>query len=262
MKRKEKPKRSLPIRIIRGALLVVVLVAAVVLVMRVLEYKQSADVYGQLALEMTPSNVQEEQSDSSSQADKEEELPLLEVDFERLQKENPEVVAWLEFPPLGLSYPVLHTDNNQYYLNHLWNGQQNSSGSIFLDANNKSIHDLYTVVYGHNMHDGSMFGLFNRYLDRAYYEENGAYFRLYTPEGVWRYDVFTVAEVSENDSLYTVGYAKGQLYDKFLNRLAGLTLYQTETQVQPGDTVMTLSTCTANDSIRRILCARRGKQLD
>ena len=261
MQKKEKPKRSLPVRILRGAILIVVLAAAVILVMRLLEYKQGADVYGQLRLEMGIEGTSSSSSSSLSQGEEQGEPPLLNIDFERLWAQNEEVVAWLEFPALNLSYPIMHTDNNDYYLSHLWNGQENSSGSIFLDANNKSVDDLYTVVYGHNMHDGSMFGLFNRYLDENFCKENGAYFRLYTPDGVWRYDIFTVAEVPKDHKLYTVGYMQGKLYNDFLETLASCTLYDTGYHVEPGDTVMTLSTCTARDSVRRVLCGRRAEKL-
>ena len=246
MPKKQKPKRSLPVRIARGVILAVVLCAAVVLVLRLLEYKQGADVYGQLQAEMGVVSDGENQASGSGEDGEdgkggEKEPPLLDIDFERLWSENQEVVAWLEFPALHISYPIMHTGNNDYYLSHLWNGQPNSSGSIFLDANNKSVDDLYTVVYGHNMYDGSMFGLFNRYESSEFCEENGAYFRVYTPDAVWKYEIFTSAKVPYDDPLYTVGY--------------------TGYHVQHGDTVMTLSTCTGNDAVRRILCGRRSEKL-
>lgn len=266
MAKSQKPKRSLPVRIVRGLLLLIVLGAAVVLALRLWGYYQGAETYRELQMQMQPSVSQtsQENSDDAAAGSEEEnskETPLLNIDFESMWKQNEEVVAWLEFPALGISYPVMHTDNNRYYLNHLWNGKENQSGSLFLDANNGSINDLYTIVYGHNMHDGSMFGLFNRYLDEDFCKENGASFRLYTPEGTWQYDVFTVAEVPNDDKIYTTGYLKGELYDSFLKDLASYTLYDTGTEAQSGDTVMTLSTCTASDSIRRVLCARRAKQL-
>lgn len=260
MPKKQKPKRSLPVRIARGVILAVVLCAAVVLVLRLLEYKQGADVYGQLQAEMGVVSGGESQTGDSEDGE-EKEPPLLDIDFERLWSENQEVVAWLEFPALHISYPIMHTDNNDYYLSHLWNGQPNSSGSIFLDANNKSVDDLYTVVYGHNMYDGSMFGLFNRYESSEFCEENGAYFRVYTPDAVWKYEIFTSAKVPYDDPLYTMGYTQGELYNKLLDRLASSTMYDTGYHVQHGDTVMTLSTCTGSDTVRRILCGRRSEKL-
>ena len=180
------------------------------MVLRLLEYKQGSDTYANLSAEMTTAAP----SSESSQEDGKSEPPLLEIDFESLQAQNPEVVAWLEFPALGLSYPIMHTDNNDYYLHHLWNGQYNASGSLFLAAENESIDDLYTVVYGHNMADGSMFGLLNRYMEESFCKENGAYFRIYTPEAVWRYDIFTAAQVPKDDVVYTFGYMQGTIYDE------------------------------------------------
>ena len=92
MPKKQKPKRSLPVRIARGVILAVVLCAAVVLVLRLLEYKQGADVYGQLQAEMGVVSGGESQTGDSEDG-KEKEPPLLDIDFERLWSENQEVVA-------------------------------------------------------------------------------------------------------------------------------------------------------------------------
>ena len=258
--KKTEAEESLPVRIARGVILAVVLCAAVVLVLRLLEYKQGADVYGQLQAEMGVVSGGESQTGDSEDGE-EKEPPLLDIDFERLWSENQEVSGLAGIPGAAYQYPIMHTDNNDYYLSHLWNGQPNSSGSIFLDANNKSVDDLYTVVYGHNMYDGSMFGLFNRYESSEFCEENGAYFRVYTPDAVWKYEIFTSAKVPYDDPLYTVGYTQGELYNKLLDRLASSTMYDTGYHVQHGDTVMTLSTCTGSDTVRRILCGRRSEKL-
>ena len=97
--------------------------------------------------------------------------------------------------------------------------------------------------------------------DALFCEENGAYFRVYTPDAVWKYEIFTSAKVPYDDPLYTVGYTQGELYNKLLDRLASSTMYDTGYHVQHGDTVMTLSTCTGSDTVRRSLCGRRSEKL-
>ena len=56
------------------------------------------------------------------------------IDFERLQKRNPDIVAWIHIPDTNMDYPVVQGSDNTYYLNHTAAGRETSSGAIFLDA--------------------------------------------------------------------------------------------------------------------------------
>jgi len=81
------------------------------------------------------------------------------IDFDGLQAVNPEIVAWIFIPGTRIDYPVAHTDNNEFYLNHDFEGNPSDGGCIFLETiNNPDFEDIDSRVYGHNMFDGSMFG--------------------------------------------------------------------------------------------------------
>lgn len=88
-------------------------------------------------------------------------LADMTVDWNYLQSVNPEVVAWIYIPGTNVNYPVVHTDNNDTYLETNFNGDHDwatRGGTIFLDAaNSGTFSDANSVLYGHHMNDGSMF---------------------------------------------------------------------------------------------------------
>lgn len=90
--------------------------------------------------------------------------PYLQVDFAGLKAVNPDIIAWIQIPALDISYPVVLGNDKDYYLYHLFDGKKNINGSIFVDYHNQpDFVDSNTIVYGHNMKNGSLFGTLDRY---------------------------------------------------------------------------------------------------
>jgi sortase B len=162
---------------------------------------------------------------------------------------------------VDISYPVLYSGDNSYYLRRLWDKSYNQAGSLFLEGNNKSIDELHTIVYGHNMKNGSMFAPLKEYLNQDFFEENGGWFTLYTPEGIWRYQIFSVYQAAADDELYTVGFVESEEYNAFLKMLYENSLYETGVTVYSDDHVMTLSTCTDDGKNRIVVHARCAEQI-
>ena len=133
-----------------------------------------------------PEDTPEEETDEPEA----EPSGYLQIDFAGLQAVNPDVIAWIDIPGLSVSYPVVQGEDNSYYLHHLFTGEYNSSGSIFADCHNQpDFTDQNTIIYGHNMKNGSMFGTLSHYQDQVLWEEN-PYFYLYVPgkvlmPGMW-----------------------------------------------------------------------------
>ena len=82
------------------------------------------------------------------------EVPDVQVDLKALQKENPDTVAWLYYPALGINYPVMQDEDNTYYIKHTFSGDKNAVGSIFLDAYGNK--DFFRCKYLHlrSQHEG------------------------------------------------------------------------------------------------------------
>lgn len=123
-----------------------------------MSYREGEQVYEELEEYIRePESTKEPEVEKSSEENSA--FTFLQVDFESLQSINPEVIAWIQIPALDISYPVAKGTDNAYYLHHMINGETNKSGSIFMDYHNQEdFTDRNTIIYGHNMRDGSMFG--------------------------------------------------------------------------------------------------------
>jgi sortase B len=178
----------------------------------------------------------------------------LNVDFASLKKTNKDVVGWIQFETFSLSYPIVQDSGDNYYLNHTFKKQKNSSGSIFIGpSNSSSFQDTNTVIFGHNMKNGSMFGLLGRYKEKSYFTYN-QYFRIYTPNGTQRYQIFSVYKASINGSAYTIWGSTGSAeYGKWIKELKKNSMYDTGVSVSASDTIVTLSTCVSGDTEKRLV---------
>ncbi len=106
-----------------------------------------------------------------------------QVDWNTLKTQNPDIVGWIRMDP-SVNYPIVQTKNNSYYLKHGFGKSYNINGCIFMHADNKSDwSDPNTIVYGHNMINGSMFGNNKLYKSNSYTVEH-PYIYVYTPSGL------------------------------------------------------------------------------
>jgi len=116
-------------------------------------------------------------------------IPKLEIDFETLKSFSKDAAAWLYSPDTAIDYPVMKASDYSYYLNRLPDGTKNASGSLFIDYNCASdFSGQLTVIYGHHMKSGSMFGSLKKYKEQAYYEKH-PFMYLYTEQGNYRIDL-------------------------------------------------------------------------
>ena len=145
---------------------------------------------------------------------------VLTVDFVRLLSENADTVAWLHVPAADVSYPVVHhAENNDYYLHRAFDGTDSAAGSIYLEyTNTPDFTDRHSLIYGHNMNDGSMFGS----LQRSFHQKDVAeitetYFYLYLPDGsVNRYYVFSFYETDKDSDTYLT-FTEDNAYDWYVH---------------------------------------------
>ena len=179
------------------------------------------------------------------------------IDFASLKEINEEAVGWIEIPGTEISYPVVHTTDNTYYLTHTFRRQENKSGAIFVEASNAGdFSDLHTIIYGHNMKNGSMFAGLKNYGKKNYYEAH-PYIYLDQEDGTHCYQIFSCHEADVTDITYTVGYRSDDTYAAFLDELTASSLYDTGVSVETDDSVITLSTCTSNGTKRFVVHAKK-----
>ncbi len=176
----------------------------------------------------------------------------IKIDFETLQAKSKDVVGWLRVDGLPeLDDPIVQRDD-LFYIRHSWDGRYDSYGAIFMEEGNTSdFSDYHTIIYGHNMRDGAMFGSLRKYENAEFFEENGGKVTVSTPGGTRYYQIFAAEYVDPADPLvYTVGFSPSEEYTAFLRGMLDRALYDTGIEIRTGDRVLTLSTCTGNGQQR------------
>lgn len=177
------------------------------------------------------------------------------VDFEKLLKMNEETIAWIRFDkPEKINYPVVHTSDNSTYLTKTLNGQNNSSGALFVDMNNEGdFTDKNTFIYGHNMKNDSMFGKLEEYKSSKFCKKN-PYFYIYTPDGKIRtYQVFATAIVENNADNYQIYFNDNEDFEAYIKMVRESALYATDVSVTGSDQLVSLSTCTNVTQSQRMI---------
>ena len=182
------------------------------------------------------------------------------VDFEQLKEVNEDIIGWIRVNALGISYPIVQGEDNDYYLHRTFEGVENFAGCIFMEyQNNPDMTDKNTIIYGHNMKNGSMFGKLKNFRETETYESN-PYFWVYTPDKVYRYDIFSCAEVDVFGDTYQIRFSDDEAFMKFVDNAQARSVADGSwVEVTEEDTVMTLSTCTGNDATRFVVQGKLGK---
>lgn len=186
-------------------------------------------------------------------------IPEKEIDFgDLLENTNADIYAWIYIPDSLIDYPVLqHPTDNLYYLNHNLDGGSGYPGCIYSENYNElDFTDPNTVLYGHNMKNGSMFAGLHKYEDSEYFEEH-PYVYIYTPEKLLVYEIFAAYEYSSEHILYNHDFRDKAAYQTYLEDIFGMRSMNCnlrgDVEVTSDDRILTLSTCIANKPDKRYL---------
>ena len=197
------------------------------------------------------------------------ELAELPIDFDGLQEINPEIYAWIEVPGTKINYPILqHEGEDQsYYLTRDMYGERSQAGSIYTeDYNNKDFQDYHTVLYGHNMKNGSMFHNVRYFSEREFFDEHHELY-IYMPGKILKYEIIACYENDDRHLLSLFDYDDkegfAEYIEKIMNPRSMYAMVRKEQEVTADDKLVTLSTCIANKpNNRRLLQAVLIEELD
>lgn len=180
------------------------------------------------------------------------------IDFAALQQQNPDVYAWIQVPGTEVDYPILQSSNdNTYYLNHTIDGEEKKEGAIFTENyNTKTFEDPNTVIYGHDMKNGSMFQSIHKYMDRSFFDNNRDIV-IYMPDQILHYKIFAAYLTDNRHLLMNYNFWSKDEYQQYLNSIFSMrdmnAFIDTSTEVTTEDKIITLSTCYAGISTQRYL---------
>ena len=184
--------------------------------------------------------------------------------FSPLRQQNRDVVGWLSIEGV-LDEPVFQRDNS-YYLTHDATGAKNPTGALFLDENcNLRTVPMQTLIHGHNMKEGAMFGSLKKYKvkDAAFYKQH-PYIQFDSLYESATYVIFAVAEVnivSGNTHYFpfwhSFSFDTYESFRQYVSLAKEYSRFKVNIDVQPGDRLLTLATCSSgDDNLRLIVMAR------
>ncbi len=142
-------------------------------------------------------------------------LPDFTVNFESLMRQNKDCIGWLYIPSIDLSYPVVQSHDNEEYLTTTFTGSKSLAGCIFNDCNIVAPFNQKTILYGHNMKDGTMFS-------KIYHMQDTDDVWLYLPDSTIRhYSVEAVkdTDTSDKEVYSTIGSADTLILSTCIKKL-------------------------------------------
>ncbi len=180
------------------------------------------------------------------------------IDFKSLKEKNSDTVAWIKVEGTDIDYPVVQTNNNDYYLNHSFDKSVNGAGWVFADYKNKfDGTDKNIVIYGHNRRDGSMFSSLKNILKSEWYNnENNRYIELFTEQENLKYEVLSVYQTEKEDYYIKTDFSESE-FDRFLLTIKNRSLKNFNVDANENDSILTLSTCANDNKYRVVLHAKK-----
>lgn len=230
------------------------------------EYKKGTDEYNQIE-QMAVTN--RDPDELSEEAGGENQGPSLvapmEIDFASLKAVNDDVIGWIFVEALDdVSYPIVKGEDNDTYLHMTYEKNYNFAGTIFIDyENSRDFSDCNTLVYGHNMKNGSMFGQLKKFSQDPETYKKSKYFWIFTPDKTYRYEIISAYTTGVNSDTYTLFKGPGQEFEDYLKTIVSRSEIETNAgDLDMMDKIVTLSTCTGNQSTRFVVQGRRCDELD
>ena len=211
------------------------------------EHEEVKNTYDDVIKVYVKSNVQDDQSDGSDQ-----EYDTFEVNWEELKKANQDIIAWIRIPDTNINYPIVQGQDNQKYVRHNIYGNYSIGGCIFVDSEiNKPFKNANTIIYGHNLSNGTMFSNIEKYADIEYFLNHRIIY-LYLPnETVKTYKIFAFSKIKEDNSeIYNTNVDNLEDYYRVIKKYNQLNIQE---NLDTSNPILTLSTCTNHNKSERYI---------
>ena len=168
------------------------------------------------------------------------------ADLEALKAQNSDFIAWIQIPGTNVDYPVVLTDDTEYYLHHSFSGASSKLGTLFsLTKTDYETPDRNIAVYGHNISSSgqNMFRALHSYKDMDFYADH-ATIHFDTLHYSGTYTIFAVLNMIDGDwDPSTSVFINDAAFDAFVTNAREQALYDTGVEVSASDEILTLITC-------------------
>ena len=189
-------------------------------------------------------------------------------EYKNLLNKNKKLIGWVKIDDTNIDYPVMQTSDNEYYLTHNLNQENDRNGSIFMDKDCDVLKPSTNyIIYGHHMKSGNMFGKLDLYQDENYCKEH-PYIQFDTIYEKGTYEVMYVfrSRVYREEEIVFKYYQfidanSEQEFDSYMSEMASMSLYDTGVTAEYGDQLLTLSTCDYQEKNGRfVVVAKKVKE--
>ncbi len=186
-------------------------------------------------------------------------LPDNPVDFATLQATNPDIYAWLYIPDTNIDNPVACSSpdkEDDFYLDHNIYGQYEFAGTLYSEKQNgTALADRNTVIYGHNMLNGTMFRTLHYFEDADFFNKTEEFY-IYTPGHILTYTVFAAYEYDNRHILNCFDFEDDAVWAEYLAYATdpkSMNVHTRDVEVTTDDRIVTLSTCVGTNKSARYL---------
>ncbi len=225
-----------------------------------LHYGETASAPGEPVTEL-PGETLVESADEAAAGITAPASSLPTVDFTALSEINPDIAGWLVCDETPINYPIVKGEDNSQYLKRLFNGKRGKAGTPFLDyENSPDFTDRNSIVYGHNLLDGSMFTCLADYAEQAYYDAHPTMLLL-TPQGDYVMEVYAAFTASPKEagavtSPWRQSWSTDGDFSAWISQARERSVVETGITPDADDKVLTLSTCVHRGSDRFVVMGR------
>lgn len=195
--------------------------------------------------ENQPNNEQPQEQEDLSKYN------LVNTDIASLLSLNSDVYGWLKVNNTSIDYPVVHTDDNDYYLKHNLYKEKDKNGWVFMDYRNSTTSELSknTIIYGHNMYySGVMFGTLHKAYQKSWYtKSSNQIIEFNSMYNNMKFKIFSIYKIPKTSDYLLTDFDNDKEFMDFVNMIKSRSIYDFGVNVNEEDKILTLSTCTGNN---------------
>ena len=178
------------------------------------------------------------------------------INKDDLSKINSDYKFWIEVPGTNINYPVVQTNNNEFYLNHNFYKQNSIGGSIFLNSRDNINKSQNLIIFGHNMKNKSMFGTLDNFKDKTFFNNN-KYIYLFKDNKKYTYEIFSGAIVKGSDNYLITDFSHKKDFKNYIKMINSKSIVSRKLTFDNNSKILTLSTCSYEfDDARFIILAK------
>lgn len=189
---------------------------------------------------------------------------LINVDIQKLKKENNDTVGWLQVLGTNINYPVVQSKDNYYYLKHDFLKRKNAGGWVFLDYRNNFNNLSYNnIIYGHHRYNKAVFGTLKNILNDSWLNNKDNHIiKVSTDRFNYLFQIFSIYTVPYETYYMKTDFASIESYKEFLDTITSRSIYNFNTDINTDIRILTLSTCHNNNKDRLVVHAKLIKKVE